>query len=419
VVRAAIEHLPALVPGATVVGAVLLGGGEKLAGALDVGVPVVNGPTPVDALSAGLNRFEPDLVFDLSDEPVVDARLRLRLASQALLAGVAYQGADFRLDPPPRPHVATKATIAVIGTGKRTGKTAVSAHLARTLDTPPVIVAMGRGGPPEPELIDPSTFDLSAKGLVALAEQGRHAASDHLEDALTAGVVTIGTRRCGGGLAGAPVDSTFAAGVELANARPERLIVLEGSGSAIPPVHADVTVCVVPATADPELIGGYLGAYRLLLADLIVVTMAEHGAGTVVQAIRRLAPDTKMVETVLRPTPLESVAGRRVFYVTTAPETAGETLVDHLETAHGATVTGTSHNLARRPQLARDLESIGGADVVLVELKAAGVDVVARAALEAGLDVVFCDNRVVTNGGDGTFEILVQQAAGLAEKRFS
>ena len=55
---------------------------------------------------------------------------------------------------------------------------------------------------------------------------------------------------------------------------------------------------------------------------------------------------------------------------------------------------------------------------MLVELKAAGVDVVARAALAAGRDVVFCDNRVVTIGGDGTFEMLVQQAANLAEERF-
>lgn len=416
-VRAAIEHLPTLVPGADVAGAALLGGGEKLAGPLEVGVPVVDGATPLDALNAGLARFTPDLVYDLSDEPVVDARLRLRLASQSLLAGVAYQGADFRLDPPPRPRVATKPTIAVIGTGKRTGKTAISAHLARTLADKPVIVAMGRGGPPEPELIDPSTFDLSPHGLVALAGQGRHAASDHLEDALTAGVVTIGTRRCGGGLAGAPVDSTFQAGVELANTRPEPLIVLEGSGSAVPPVHADVTVCVVPATAEPELVTGYLGAYRLLLADLIVVTMAEL-AGPLTQQVRRLAPDTPVVETVLRPTPLQPIAGRRVFYVTTAPATAGDTLVAHLETEHGATVTGTSHNLARRPQLAQDLERIDGADVVLVELKAAGVDVVARAALTRGLDVVFCDNRVVTTGGDGTFEDLVQQAAELAGKRF-
>jgi cyclic 2,3-diphosphoglycerate synthetase len=396
-----------------VAGAVLLGGGEKLAGPLEVGVPVV------DTLPEGLDRFAPDLVYDLSDEPVVDARSRLRLAAHSLLAGVAYQGADFRLDPPPRPHVATKPTIAVIGTGKRTGKTAVSAHLARSLDSPPVVVAMGRGGPPEPELIDPAQFDLTPAGLVALAASGRHAASDHLEDALMAGVVTIGTRRCGGGLAGAPVDSTFEAGVRLANDRPEKLLVLEGSGSAVPPVHADVTLCVVPATADPELVGGYLGAYRLLLADLIVVTMAEAGTEAVLAPIRRLAPDVQVVETVLRPTPLQPVAGRRVFYVTTAPAKAGDTLVAHLESEHGATVVGASHNLARRPQLADDLERIDGADVVLVELKAAGVDMAARLALARGVDVMFCDNRVVTTGGDGTFEQLVQQAATLAEKRFA
>jgi cyclic 2,3-diphosphoglycerate synthetase len=156
-----------------------------------------------------------------------------------------------------------------------------------------------------------------------------------------------------------------------------------------------------------------------LLADLIVVTMAEAGTEAVLAPIRRLAPDVQVVETVLRPTPLQPVAGRRVFYVTTAPAKAGDTLVAHLESEHGATVVGASHNLARRPQLADDLERIDGADVVLVELKAAGVDMAARLALARGVDVMFCDNRVVTTGGDGTFEQLVQQAATLAEKRFA
>jgi len=374
------------------------------------------------ALAAGLVRFEPDLVFDLSDEPVVDARSRMRLAAQALLAGVAYQGADFRLDPPPRPRIATKPTVAVIGTGKRTGKTAVSAQMARVLAAdgrPPVIVAMGRGGPPEPELIEPHNFDLSAAGLVALAAAGRHAASDHLEDALMAGVVTIGTRRCGGGMAGAPVDSTFVGGVELANGRPESILVLEGSGSAVPPVHADATVCVVPATADPELIAGYLGAYRLLLADLVVVTMAEAGAGAVEASIRRTAPAVELVRTVLRPFPLEPIAGRSVFYVTTAPASAGPVLAAHLEDRHLAKVVGTSHNLARRPQLADDLDRMDGADILLVELKAAGVDMAARVALERDMDVVFCDNRVVTTGGDGTFEALVLKTATLSHRRFT
>jgi cyclic 2,3-diphosphoglycerate synthetase len=421
-VRAAIERLPSLVAGAEVVGAALLGGGEKLAGALDVGVPVVDGPTGLDAVRTGLARFGPDLVFDLSDEPVVDARSRLRLASEVLLAGIPYQGADFRLDPPPRPRVATKASVAVIGTGKRTGKTAVSAHVARLLAAdgrPPVIVAMGRGGPPEPELVDPRRFDLSPAGLVALAASGRHAASDHLEDALMARVATVGTRRCGGGLAGAPVDSTFVAGVELANARPERVLLLEGSGAAVPPVHADATVCVVPATAEPEVVAGYLGAYRLLLADLVVVTMADAASSEVVERIRGVVPGTSLVETVLRPSPLEPVAGRTVFYVTTAPPDAGGVLVAHLEAEHGAKVVGTSHNLARRPRLQADLEAMDGADVLLVELKAAGVDVAATFAFERHMDVVFCDNRVVTIGGDGTFEDLALRTADLAEERYN
>ena len=59
--------------------------------------------------------------------------------------------------------------MAVIGTGKRTGKTAVSAQLARVAagkGISPVIVAMGRGGPAEPELVDPASFDLSPKGII-------------------------------------------------------------------------------------------------------------------------------------------------------------------------------------------------------------------------------------------------------------
>jgi cyclic 2,3-diphosphoglycerate synthetase len=437
VVRATIEQLPVRFPGADVVGAALLGGGEKLAGNLaddlGLGLPVVGGDGGDAALAEGLRRFTPDLVVDLSDEPVLDSRQRMGLAARALAAGAAYQGADFRFDPPPRPRVATKPAVAVIGTGKRTGKTALSASLARLLadrGTPPVVVAMGRGGPAEPELVDPATFDLSAAGLAALAASGRHAASDHLEDALMAGVVTVGTRRCGGGLAGAPFDSTFAAGVKMANGRSETLLVLEGSGSSIPPVHADATICAVPATADPELVTGYLGAYRLLLSDLIVVTMGEPssanlGAGApkgtdfLEECVRRLVPGVPVVQTVLRPFPLEPISGQRVFYVTTAPASANGVLVDHLERQHGCTVVGSSHHLANRPALTSDLEAAPDADVMLVELKAAAMDLAARIALERGMTVTFCDNRVVSTGGDGTFDYLALRTADLAVDRFS
>ena len=177
--------------------------------------------------------------------------------------------------------------------------------------------------------------------------------------------------------------------------------------------------CVVPATIDPELATGYLGAYRLLLADVVVVTMAEEQGGAVTDSIRSASPNAKLVRTILRPAPLIPVAGRSVFYVTTAPAGAGKVLTDHLEEQYGAKVVGTSHNLARRPQLAADLEHLAGADVLLVELKAAAVDLAAKVALEQDVEVVFCDNRVVTVDGDGTFEDLVLEAATLAEERFA
>ena len=420
VVRAAITQVP------DVVGAALLGGGEKLppGGQLDLGVPVVSGQSPELAVEEGLRRFQPDLVVDLSDQPVTDGRTRLRLVARVLAAGVPYQGADFRFDPPPRPHVATKPSIAVIGTGKRTGKTAVAAHLARVLKgggRTPVIVAMGRGGPAEPEIVDPAAFDLTPKGLLTFADGGRHAASDHIEDALTADVVTIGTRRCGGGMAGAPAFDGFTAGVAAANARPEPLLILEGSGQAVPPVHADVTACVVPATADRELAIGHLGAYRLLLSDLIVITMAEGngGAAALGRAIRELAPGARAVQTVLRPFPLEPISGRRVVYATTAPVTAMSRMADHLHQEHGAMVVATSPHLGNREQLQRDLDAAPKADTLLVELKGAAVDVAVRAALESGIDVVFCDNRVVpTSGNEAELDELAIWLGGLAEERF-
>ena len=425
VVRAAIEHVSSSTPGATVVAAALVGPGEKLVDGdlAHLGVPVVDGDDPV---AEALDRYRPDVVFDLSDEPVLDARQRMRVAAQVLVRGIPYVGSDFRFDPPPRPHVATKPSIAVIGTGKRTGKTAVSAELARLLaahDRRPVIVAMGRGGPPEPELVDPATFDLSVDGLTALAASGRHAASDHLEDAVTARVATVGTRRCGGGLAGAPMDSTFAAGVALANTRPESVLILEGSGSAIPPVHADATVCVVPANADLELVTGYLGAYRILLSDLVVVTMcqptfASSGAEVLEKGIRSVAPGVRVVHTVFRPFPLEPIFGSRVFFVTTAPASAIDLMAEHLECEHGGKVVGASHRLADRQGLAADLDAMADADVLLVELKAAAVDLAVPAARERGMEVVFCDNRLAPAGGEGTFEELALATADSAYKRF-
>ena len=144
VVRDALAALPY-----EVVGLWLAGGGEKLRGGEDYGVPVV------DSLEGAIAELEPEIVVDLSDEPVLGPRERLRVASRVLALGLPYAGPDFRFDPPalapfPLP------SLSIVGTGKRVGKTAVTGHVARllALDRDVVVVAMGRGGPPEPEVAE-------------------------------------------------------------------------------------------------------------------------------------------------------------------------------------------------------------------------------------------------------------------------
>ncbi len=163
--------------------------------------------------------------------------------------------------------------LAVIGTGKRTGKTAVAGHwatLLRERGADPVIVCMGRGGPAEPCVREAAT---SLDELLAIAAAGGHAASDYLEDAVLAGVRTVGCRRVGGGLAGAPAESNVPAGAALAASLDPGALIFEGSGACIPPVEVDRTVCVVgPGPPEP------FAEYRSLRADLVLARGGCAGA---------------------------------------------------------------------------------------------------------------------------------------------
>jgi len=422
------------------VAAVFAGGSEKVAkeGIAEIGgVPVRTGEDPREALERALEELRPDVVVDLSDEPVLDYRRRHELAALALLQGIPYEGADFRFEPPPRPRLGAKPSLAVIGTGKRTGKTAIAAYAARRLSEigrRPVVVAMGRGGPEEPEVLRGDEVDLTPSDLVGLADRGRHAASDYIEDAMLARVPTVGCRRCGGGLAGAVGTSNVARGIALANDLPGDTLVLEGSGSSMPPAHADATILVVPASCPEEYLAGYFGPYRLLLADFVVVTMCEQPFGTPSQISRitdriaaafrssvggRAGEPISVVRTVFRPSPTRDIDGATVFVATTAPESAGGPIRTYLEQQHGCRVAGITHALSDRRKLEADLAALesDGVDLLLCEIKAAGIDVATRRALAAGLDVVYMDNLPVGVDGDDP-AAMVDSAARLAEARF-
>jgi cyclic 2,3-diphosphoglycerate synthase len=371
------EHHPGAVRGALerverergLAGVVFCGGGEKLGpGPLErhYGRAIESDP------EAGLRRLasEAAAVVDLADEPVLDAHARLHLAALSLHLGLAYEAPGALLEPPtysPVPFAGPK--LAVIGTGKRTGKTAVAGHwatLLRERDSEPVVVCMGRGGPAEPQVAE---ADTGLDDLLTISEQGGHAASDYLEDAVVAGVRTVGCRRVGGGFAGEPGESNVVAGAALAASLRPRAIVFEGSGACIPPVDVDRTVCVVGA-GPPEP----FAEYRLLRADLV---LAQDGP---------LAPDGALCFS-MRPEPLEPVAaGARVALFTTGAETC-----------HGVEPVVASTNLGRREALEGDLERAMAerCDVYLTELKAAAIDMVARRARERGARVVFVRNRPV------------------------
>src|ERR687889_699645 len=202
---------------------------------------------------------------------------RMRIASLVLAAGATYKGSDFDFRPPEYHEVSAKPSLAVIGTGKRVGKTAGSGYLARLLSKngfAPGVVSMGRGGPPEPEVIRGDEMEVGSRYLLEALSRGAHAASDYYETAALSRVVTVGCRRCGGGLAGEPFVSNVLEGAKLANELSTKVTLFDGSGAAVPPVAVGGRILVAGAHQEPELVSGFLGAYRLLISNLVLLTMS-------------------------------------------------------------------------------------------------------------------------------------------------
>ncbi len=407
--------------GAEGVAAAFLGGTEKTGDEVDYGVPLVRAKDAVSALREALDSYEVDAVVDLSDEPVIGYRERLRLASIALRAGARYIGADFELRPPDLRRVSTKPSLAVIGTGKRVGKTAVAGYLARLLDGAgfaPGVVSMGRGGPPRPEIVEGHKMEVGGSFLLDALQRGAHAASDYYETAALSRVVTVGCRRCGGGLAGEPFVSNVLEGAELANGLDTRITVFDGSGAVVPPVATERRVLVAGAHQDTEYIAGYLGAYRLLISDLLLLTMSEEPmadeakVAEIRRAVEEVKPGMEVIPAVFRPRPVGDVRGLRVAYVSTAPEAVLPRLSRYLEDEYGCEVAGASGALSDRKRLAGDLERMPEPEAYLTEIKAAAIDVVARRGAEEGKPVFYCDNEPVGEGLDRALLGLAREANG-------
>lgn len=404
--------------------AALVGGGEKLRDVPSYGVPHLtppgDDPGPAGALRAALGAVDASpegpvgTIVDLADEPVLVPDVRMSLIGLAASRGLRFVTADTVVEAPAFSRISVP-TLAILGTGKRIGKTAVSAYCARTLDAhlggngAVVVVAMGRGGPAEPVVVDRADGAITVERLLAISREGRHAASDYLEGAALTGLTTVGCRRVSGGLLGVPAASNVPEGAQLAaGVSPQpRLVVLEGSGSCVPPVHADAALLLGSTERPEDLLTG-LGPYRLGLADVVLVMGDDADAGRAAcESVRCVVGDrgdrplTALAATLV-PTPVGPVAGRRVAAFTTAPDHIGPRVRRELE-SHGADVVHVSCNLARRGPLADDLDAArsAGADLLVVEIKAAAIDAVAEFASRHSLAVSFLDNLPVLHAGEG------------------
>ena len=424
---AALAHLERE-PGCRIVAIVFLGGTEKMrdAGGFEYrGLPVYSGNGQVADLRRALGEHAADVVIDMSDEPVVGYVERFRLISEALANGVSYRGADFCFDAPQLPYLCDKPSIGIWGTGKRVGKTAVSGYAARHLagrGSHPCVCTMGRGGPPDPELLA-EPRDVTDDYLRGRALAGCHAASDHFEDAMIGGVIVVGCRRCGGGMAGAPFFSIVPEGAALACRQDADIVLFEGSGAAIPPVGVDAVMLIASAAQPIEYLLGYLGPYRLLRSDLVVVTMCQdflvssEKLRRLIDGIFSINPEVKVVKTDFRPRPLGDLCERGIFLISTAPPQAVERQAKHLADEYGAVVVGSSSNLADRIRLEEDLESAAGADVLVTELKAAGVDKVSLFAKEKNKELVYLENLPVAI--EGGLEEEIERLEATARDRFA
>lgn len=411
VTKSAVDKIEA--KGYDVKALVFIGGTEKLRDAnTDVVSNQFNKPVffgedhskiPYDLIRDTIDKFDVEIVADLSDEPVVSYSIRFKIATEVLLKGCVYKGSDFEFKPVKEYDVLEKPSYKILGTGKRIGKTAVSAYTARLINKDdnyvPCVVAMGRGGPEIPEIVRGDKIDLTPEYLMEQSNKGFHAASDHWEDALMSRVLTVGCRRCAGGMAGRVYETNMIEGAKMTNDLDVNLVAIEGSGSAVPPIKTDKHIVLVGANQPLDTLTKYFGPYRIKLANLIIITMCDkqicskEKLDKLMYEIHEINPDAEIIPTIFRPHPVDDISNKNILFATTAPESVQHLLKQYLEENFNCNVVAISSHLSNRPLLQKDIDdNIDKVDIMLTELKAAAVDVATKDALEKGLEVVYCDN---------------------------
>ena len=367
----------------------------------------------VASLEEAIAELAPDVVLDLSDEPVLGPPARFRLAARALALGVPYEGADFRLDPPrfepirdavdrrDRNREARRqdgrhracGAASWRGSGASSSSRWVAAgrpsrSSSRSRPTVADLLALSRAGPAR--CVRPPRdcrADRRADGRLPTLRRRSRRCRRHLERRSPASASPRSST---------PTSSCSTAAVPRCRRSPP----IDASSSSA-------------RTRTPAVATGYLNPYRALLADLVVVTMAESGVehGELARAMAALTrPGVPVVRVVLRPRPLEDVRGRQRRVLRHGAGLAARQIAEHLERAYGADVVHVSGNLSDRAALRSELAELD-CDVIVVEIKAAAIDVVAEEAARIGIPVVLAANDVLPLAGEPDLDVELERLA--------
>ena len=241
----------------------------------------------------------------------------------------------------------------------------------------------GAEGHAEPVVLDPAESrrrDVDA--LRTLASRGLHAASDYVEDAIFAGVPTVGTRRIGAGPAGVTVDDTFAAGVAAADLPRPRASHLRGKRDRPPPGSLRMRACwsCGPSSIRSTSPGTWAlsaGAGRRRGRGRTTAARRQRSSA----GCRRAWRSSRVATGSSRRCPVE---GRRVIGRHHRPRVRRRRVGRPVPQPRRGRLSYVVHTLSRRNRLLADLEAAPPCDLVLTEVKAAAADVVLPWADRAG-----------------------------------
>jgi hypothetical protein len=321
-----------------VVGAAIVADGLPEEFSLDVPFVVEAGaPAAVKRAAA---EFSPRAMVDLTES---DLEYRFVWANEALQLGLEVHGADFRLWPPALRGGAVP-TVTFVGAGPAVGKTAaiVSFLEEAKAKRKTAAVVLDLGGPSYPEMVDGPGDAPAAGRLLSFHRDGRKVGGDHYLIATATGVPAVGCSFAGTGLTGVPLNSLLGDAFVFAAEAGGELVVVEGSGRAMPPTTGALCFLVNVRT-EPGKLRAFPFAYQLRRAAAVIATGFEPSpdtrtVGNLEKAVKAANEQASFCYGRMVATAVGKPDFKEAVVVTARPEGAREDLGSHWRKVLGGAV---------------------------------------------------------------------------------